>query len=41
MCIKYEEGKVLVQERDIQYRWKKYFHQLLTKDMRYYQIQTD
>jgi len=30
-CIKDEEGRVLVQERDIKDRWKKYFHNLFNK----------
>jgi len=30
-CIKDEEGRVLVQERDIKDRWKKYFHTLFNE----------
>jgi hypothetical protein len=30
-CIKDEEGRVLVQERDIWDRWKKYFHNLINE----------
>jgi len=31
-CIKDEEGRVLVQERDIKDRWKKYFHNLFNSN---------
>ena len=30
-CVKDEEGRVLVQERDIKDRWKKYFHNLFNE----------
>jgi len=33
-CIKDEEGRVLMHEKDIKDRWKKYFHTYLMKDMR-------
>lgn len=30
-CVKDEEGKVLVQEKDIKYRWKTYFYNLFNE----------
>jgi hypothetical protein len=30
-CMKDEEGKIIVQERDIKHRWKKYFHNLFNE----------
>ena len=30
-CIRDDEGKVSVQERDIKDRWKKYFHKLFNE----------
>ena len=37
-CIKDEEGRILVQKRDIIYRWKKYFHNLFNEG---YEISPD
>lgn len=30
-CMKDEEGKIIIQERDIKHRWKMYFHNLFNE----------